>query len=65
MIDGVQQFSSDSSSSDSDSDSRSSSSSSSSSDSAGDEGGVNGVDDFPVITDALEQPPKLAETVSC
>lgn len=65
MKDGVEQFSSDSSSSDSDSDSRSSSSSSSSSDSAEEEEEVNGVNDFPVITDALEQQAKLAETVSC
>lgn len=53
---GVSDFSSDSSSSDSES------SSSDSSSSSEDENGENG---FPVINEALEQPAKIAETVSC
>ena len=57
---GASEFSSDSSSSDSES--SSSDSSDSSSDSEIEENGENG---FSVINDALEQPAKIAETVSC
>jgi len=60
-IDGGEEFSSHSDSSSSDSDSSSSDSSSSSSDSEVENGDVN----YPVITDSMEQPAPIAETVSC